>query len=101
MKPWHLNEGLVPLNEQIHEIFPGIVIGTIGDARHQNTTSGHNPNAAGRVNADDFMIGTGGFTSGYAVWLCAWLTQDSRTAYVIYNRRIWHADTGWQDYHGS
>lgn len=85
----------------MRDLFPRIEIGTIGDARHRLEISDHNPNGYGRVNAADFMIGTGGFTQGYAVWLCAWLTQDSRTKYVIYNHRIWNPRHGWNDYTGS
>lgn len=59
MTSWRVNEGLDPLLSEVRAAHPGIVIGTIGDAAHRAEKSDHNPNAAGRVNAADFMISTG------------------------------------------
>lgn len=101
MTSWHVNEGLAPLVGQMHSAFPGIVIGTIGDAAHQAEKSDHNPNAAGRVNAADLMLGKA-FTETAAIALLPFLIADKRTHYVIHDRRIWTSETGrWSSYGGA
>lgn len=97
---WHVNEGLAPLITQVKNQFPGIVVGTIGDAKHQNEQSDHNPNNAGRVNAADFMFKTDVFGDARATWLCTWLIKDPRTKYVIYDHHIWE-NGSWRIYNGS
>jgi hypothetical protein len=99
MASWYVNRGLAILIAAVKLLFPGITIYTIGDTSHAARKSDHNPNAAGRVNAADFMLGKL-FTHVKAIWLCAWLIQDPRTKYVIYNRRIWQ-NGKWTDYDGS
>lgn len=107
MSGWHLNEGLAPLVDQLHAKYPGIVIGTIGDAKHRSEVSDHNPNAAGRVNAADPMIGPA-FTEADALALIPFLIADPRTKYLIHDRRIWRdpdghkaSESGWHDYDGD
>lgn len=101
MAAWRINNAFNPLNEQLEKKFPNIVIYSIGDTAHQAEPSDHNPNKYGRVNAEDFML-RNGFDHADAVWLCSWLIQDSRTKYVIFNRRIWESDTRkWTTYTGS
>jgi hypothetical protein len=101
MSDWHVNEGLAPLIGQFKAAHPGIVIGTIGDAAHQHEHSDHNPNAAGRVNAADIMLGSS-FTEADANALIPFLTRDPRTHYVIHDRWIWESETGrWRRYTGD
>lgn len=98
---WHVNEGLAPLIAQVKAEHPGIVVGTIGDAAHASEVSDHNPNAAGRVNAADFMLGTH-FTENDAIALIPWLIKDPRTHYVIHDRKIWTSETrAWKAYTGT
>lgn len=92
-RAWHLNEGLVPLNAALKTEFRGLEIGTIGDEEHQDEESDHNPNAAGRVNADDIMLGPA-FTESDADALIPYLIGDRRTKYLIHDRLIWRDPTG-------
>lgn len=104
---WRVNEGLDPLVAEAEDLYPGIVIGTIGDAAHRREISDHNPNSAGRVNAADFMLGPA-FSEAQAQALIPFLIADPRTKYLIHDRRIWRdpeghsaAEAGWHDYTGS
>lgn len=95
---WRMNRAFSPLNTALRSRFPKITIYGIGDPAHQAKKSDHNPNAAGRVNAQDYML-RNGFDHADAVWLCSWLIQDKRTKNVIFNRRIWRSATGyWEAY---
>lgn len=100
MRPWHVNEGLAPLIAEMDEEYPGIVIGTIGDVKHQEEVSDHNPNAYGRVNAADCMYGRS-FTPTDGQIVISRILHDKRVKYIISNRRIWHPYTGWALYKGS
>jgi hypothetical protein len=101
MSAWHVNEGLAPLIAALKAEHPGIVIGTIGDAAHRAEKSDHNPNAAGRVNAADLMLGDA-FPETQALELQPFLIADKRTHYVIHDERIWTSETGaWRHYDGS
>lgn len=101
MASWRMNKAFAPLNRALRKRYPNIVIYGIGDPAHQATKSDHNPNKYGRVNAEDYML-RNGFDHADAVWLCAWLIQDKRTKYVIFNRRIWEWDTQeWRPYGGK
>lgn len=105
---WTVSPILQPLIDQVRGKHPGMVIGTIGDVAHQNEISDHNPDAWGFVCAADFMIGPH-FTAADAEDLFRRLRiiKDSRTRYVIYNRRIFYGpelgNAAWvnQTYTGS
>lgn len=99
----HRNEGVDPLYFALKDKYPGIVIGWIGDQAHQNRKSAHNPNAAGRVNAIDPMIGPH-FTFTQCEELTSVLAQyaDSRLNNIIFDKMIWDDATGrWSRYYGS
>lgn len=97
--------------------WPGMTIYDIGDPPHSRTKSGHNPDDPDRtplgggpeqtdsdnkseVRAKDFMIGPK-FTKADAAELFEALSRrpanQGRLLYVIYNRRIRSASSGWVD----
>lgn len=105
MVDWYVDGGLQVLIDEEKAIHPGIVIGTIGDAAHQNENSDHNPEADGSVDAADFMIGSH-FTEANAYAFTAALVQnrDRRIAYIIWQRKIISSTVQpwvWRDYKGS
>jgi hypothetical protein len=88
---WYVDKGLGTLIAQVKAKFPGIVVGTIGDASHrtEGPSSDHNPEADGSVDAADFMLGKA-FTKANAQWLRDTLCRyrDDRIAYVIWDYHI-------------
>jgi len=72
--------------------YPGLVVGWIGDAAHQNEQSDHNPDSRGVVHAIDFMC-TGAHAQATVNWLLRF-TDDLE--YIIHNRVIWTRSTGWK-----
>jgi hypothetical protein len=98
----HRNEGIEPLYQQLKTMYPGIVIGWIGDTSHQARPSAHNPNSAGRVNAIDVMIGPK-FTYSQCYLLTTRLSAhaDKRINNIIFDRMIWDDKVGtWKPYYG-
>lgn len=88
---WQVSPILVPLIAEVKNEIPGSqVVYTIGDSNHQSEVSDHNPDQWGFVCAADFMIGPY-FSAADAERLFQRIRslRDSRTAYVIYNRRIY------------
>jgi len=98
---WTLDKHLNYIVNDVKKKFPGIVVGTIGDAAHRARKSDHNPDSKGVVHAADFMIG-GSFSASDADTLSKQLatTADPAVKYVIYNRRIWENGV-WRKYTGS
>lgn len=102
---YYLASSLSALRAEVNKRWPNrskVSDGWIGDASHQARKSDHNPDwtAPGRrrgvVRALDIT------TEGVDVdLLLKHTTNDSRVAYVIYNRRIYQHSTGWQPYNGS
>lgn len=102
---YFLAASLVKLRNEVNSIWPNrskISDGWIGDAAHNARKSDHNPDwsAPGRrrgvVRALDVT------TRGIDVdRLLRHTTNDSRVAYVIYNRRIYTHSRGWYRYTGS
>jgi hypothetical protein len=86
---WYEDKGLAILVKQEKDNHPGMVVGEIGDAKHQNEVSDHNPDPDGSVDAADFMIGSA-FTKADAESLFQSLLhfRDQRISYVIHNGRI-------------
>jgi hypothetical protein len=97
---YHLAPSLVRLREQINQEWPQrdtTSDGWIGDTRHQAVKSDHNPDysAGGVVRAIDVD------KDGIEVdRLLAAVMSDDRTAYVIFERRIWTPGAGWRTYTG-
>lgn len=89
MSAWYEDKGLAVLVKQEKDKHPGMVVGEIGDLKHQGEVSDHNPDPDGSVDAADFMIGSA-FTADDAEELFQALlhSQDQRISYVIYKRRI-------------
>src|SRR5262245_23770267 len=62
--------------------------GWIGDKRHQQTKSDHNPNSAGVVRSQDFTHDPAHGFDSYAFAELLRNKQDKRIKYVISNRKI-------------
>jgi len=98
---YYLAPSLVQLRKEVNSRWPNRSTrsdGWIGDAAHSARKSDHNPDysAGGVVRALDITA------SGIDVdLLLKHTTNDSRVAYVIYNRRIYQHSTGWKPYYGS
>jgi hypothetical protein len=77
----------------------GIQVGWIGDASHQSECSDHNKDSSGVVHAIDVMVT--GSRAQAVVDQC--LAHPGDLQYVIHNRTIWSATTGWKSraYTGS
>lgn len=98
---YFLAPALVSFRSQINKLWPDRDKGSdgwIGDASHQARKSDHNPDysAGGIVRAID--IDKDGINVDAVI---AAAINDNRTAYVIYNRRIWTRGVGWLPYTGS
>lgn len=102
---YFLAASLVKLRDEVNSLWPNrskVSDGWIGDAAHSARKSDHNPDwgAPGRrrgvVRALDITV------RGIDVdRLLRHTTNDSRVAYVIYNRRIYTHSRGWYAYNGS
>lgn len=102
---WHVDSGLAVLNKQLKTKYPGIIIGTIGDPKHQAEHSDHNPEADGSVDAADLMIGPN-FTRQDCsqVMESLRLSRDQRIAYLIWDHQICSSTYDkwiWTPYHGN
>ena len=98
---YFLAAALVSLRAQINERWPDRDKGSdgwIGDASHSARKSDHNPDysSGGIVRALD--VDKDGINVDALVSAAI---NDSRTAYVIWNGRIWIRGYGWQKYTGS
>jgi len=103
---WRLANSLVRLRDQVNAAYPNRAKasdGTIGDAAHASGASDHNPNGAGVVCAMDI---TNSPQTGFDVHALADRLRVNRhpdLKYIISNRRIAGAWTGWAwaPYNGS
>lgn len=99
---WRLAGSLITLRDQYNAAYPNrskASDGTLGDAAHAAVKSEHNPNAAGVVTAMDITHDPAHGADMNV--LKESLIQDSRTWYVIFNRRIWERGVGWYAYNGA
>ena len=88
---WRSVESLKKLKEQILEKWPNAdktQFGTIGDAAHQATTSDHNPEADGTVDAMDIPHQPEIGLDTYRLADILLNSRDKRIKYLISNRRI-------------
>lgn len=105
MVDWYVDHGLQVLIDEVKRSHPGIVVGTIGDKKHQGEPSDHNPEPDGSVDAADFMLGPS-FNASDAGKLAyaLMLHRDHRIAYVIWDRHIMSSTVDpwvWRSYGGS
>lgn len=104
---WRVARSLLVLRDQINALHPDRSKsddGTIGDERHQGTSSDHNPDASGVVRAMDITHDPAHGVDTYAIAETLLQHRDFRISYVISNGRIWSATVGaytWRTYHGS
>lgn len=104
MASWSLVPCLVKLRTEFNDLFPDrdkASDGSIGDTAHSARTSDHNPAGDGQVHAIDVDINLAPGVSmlayvNHIVERCR-TGAENRLTYVIFNRRIWAASTGWQN----
>lgn len=108
---WRVAPALNTLNDEINKAAPNrdkASDGTIGDAAHSASVSDHNPDAREIVHARDWDedLRVPGLSMEM---ICQLLLRKARAGdlpwlkYVIYERRIWAASSGWvqQSYSGA
>lgn len=102
MAGWTLVPCLVQLRSEFNAIAPGrdkASDGSIGDTAHSATVSDHNPAPDGQVHAIDVDVDLrcGVTMEDVVQFLLARCRSgdEKRLKYVIYNRRIWSASSGW------
>lgn len=122
---WELVPNLLELREQLNRIAPNrdkASDGTIGDYTHSQSKSSHNPDDTGRDNAEwdsdpdgreevraidlDIDFRVPGLTGQLFVDHLVKYAKNGTfwwLRYVIYNRRIWSKNSGWEprEYNGS
>jgi hypothetical protein len=96
---WYLNRALSNFRDAVNARWPNrdkTSDGTIGDPKHQASTSNHNPDPAGEadagsVDAWDMDV------DGVDVWACIAAFEDHESAsYWIYNDQIAKRFNGWR-----
>jgi hypothetical protein len=102
---WRLARGLERLRQQVNAKYPNrgkAADGTIGDRAHAARASDHNP-VRGVVHALDLTHSPGKGYDAHAHADRIRQSKDGRVKYIISNRRITSAKTGWSwaAYRGS
>jgi hypothetical protein len=97
---------LETLLKQYNALYPKrskVSDGWIGDTAHQSagSASDHNPDANGIVRAQDFTHDPANGMDCNVESLRVVNSLDPRTAYLIWNRRIWEPGKGWNTYTGK
>lgn len=98
---WRPAYSLSILKSQIDELWPKRSTksdGMLGDPAHAQRPSDHNPDKNGVVKAFDITHDPKNGVD--CSKLATWLIMDTRTSYVIWNRRIWTAGS-WRPYTGD
>lgn len=99
MMAWRLAYSLDTLRTQVNVAWPNrskVSDGTIGDPAHAATASDHNPNAVGVVCALDLTHDPAHGFDAHAVADNLRVNRHPDLKYIISNRRIATALTGWQ-----
>ena len=102
-----LTKAAAKLREQMNLAYPKRDTksdGWLGDTAHARRKSDHNPDANGIVRALDIDADFGDPRTDQAMALAVQLAAHAkggsksgrRIAYVIHNRRIWSAKSGWE-----
>lgn len=103
---WRLANSLTRLRDQINAAYPNrnkASDGTIGDTSHAASSSDHNPNSQGVVNALDLTHDPANGFDAHALAERLRTNRHPNLRYIISNSRIASAGTGWEwwKYSGS
>lgn len=91
---WRPANSVLTLKNQLDVAYPGwLFLGFIGDSRHRNVPSDHNPNREGVVTAID--IGGGGGLDIHDLAEKLRKNRHPNLKYIISNSRITLAEIGW------
>jgi len=99
---WYLNPALTTMRAEVNARYPNRdrdSDGTIGDEAHQGTSSDHNPDGDGSVDAWDMDVEVNGRGKAYATdveWLKGRFERHPSARYWIHDRTIASRSDGWR-----